>query len=797
MRSSILSFLVFGTVMAARDSHSSPKALIYRGPAACDGCPESVAALLQSSSSNFEVEYAGPNEEIDINAESLSDVDLFVQPGGGDLKPGWKHTKKYKNAIREYVAQGGRYAGFCLGAYLAGPHLGYDLLPPGSFIADEMDQDGAQVKNATNTVIQVNWTFHTGAKKGEKEDGRWLYFQDGAVMKLAPSVLNDSSTTILGRFSANNDIAASVTSFEKGWVGLVGPHPEADESWYQLVNVTNPDGIHFDIGHDFVESIMAQGEDHMVSVWGSKGRKNDQARVEEGDRPPDQREDSSVAQDSREPDERTRLLPPNTSNDNYLSPDDPAVSPYNLWSVRALRFFSTVFLAISFIWWVLLLVSIFVSPPGMHNRGSGFTDFSYTTLTVGNLIIGLLFFAIPSQPMLVWNSVLAVLLVADMVLVLAAPRLRLEEGWVGIASVVWAAFIALYNIVQVYFVEKGRKEEEVRLTGRVETRRTLLQWLAVLAETVVLGVVAIVAILLTAILVLRARDSSLQAPGRKYLVNNEKYEVHLACIGDVNANNSAKQPPTILVEAGEDPSEHGLQPFVHNAYANGTIPRYCYWDRPGIAWSDNAPSPHSAGMSADVLSEVLALAGEEGPWIIVTAGVGSIYSRIFASRHRDEVAGLLLIDPTHEDRLDSDIGNPGRGFALWGRGIVSPLGLDRLAGALFKGRTREDRMFGKVAYQGGRFIKAKLQENLVAGSITASEIASAKNIQTPETPLVVVSSGVEVGRSQSWARQQESLTGITDNLLSWDVVKGAPHEVWRTFEGRIVLEKSLKKLVKQ
>jgi hypothetical protein len=83
MRTSVFSFFFFGTVMAACDSHSTYKALIYRGPAACDGCPESVAALLKSSSSNFEVKYAGPNEEVDINAESLSDVDLFVQPGGG------------------------------------------------------------------------------------------------------------------------------------------------------------------------------------------------------------------------------------------------------------------------------------------------------------------------------------------------------------------------------------------------------------------------------------------------------------------------------------------------------------------------------------------------------------------------------------------------------------------------------------------------------------------------------------------------------------------------------------------
>lgn len=76
-------FLLFSTVMAVSLERPPFKVLIYRGPAACDGCPESVTALLNSSASAFHVQYAGPDEDIDINAQSLSDVDLFVQPGGG------------------------------------------------------------------------------------------------------------------------------------------------------------------------------------------------------------------------------------------------------------------------------------------------------------------------------------------------------------------------------------------------------------------------------------------------------------------------------------------------------------------------------------------------------------------------------------------------------------------------------------------------------------------------------------------------------------------------------------------
>lgn len=432
----------------------------------------------------------------------------------------------------------------------------------------------------------------------------------------------------------------------------------------------------------------------------------------------------------------------------------------------------------------------------MHTRGSGFFGFAYTSLTTGYLVIALIFFAVPSKPITLWGLVLTVFLVVDMCIILGVPRLRVEEGWVGIASVVWATFIAIFNAIQNRSVAWGKREEEERLTGREETRRSLREWLAVLIETVIMAALAIISILFTATLILCARDASLEAPGKKYLVSNDNYQVHLACVGNHTGQrtSSGDSRPTILVEGGEEPVEQSLQPFIDDLLQNGSIGRYCYWDRPGIAWSDNAPSPHSAGMATDALSEALVLAGEEGPWVLVSAGVGSIYSRIFASRHLLEVKGLFLIDGTHEDYL-SKIGDPGRGFLIWLRGILSPLGLDRLAGALFKGRTREDRVFGRSAYQTGNFIRAKLQENLVAESITFSEIGTARHTQMGDTPLVVVSSGIEVRRSEQWARKQEDLTKITENLKDWDVVKGAPHEVWQSAEGRDVLGKRLRKLI--
>ena len=394
----------------------------------------------------------------------------------------------------------------------------------------------------------------------------------------------------------------------------------------------------------------------------------------------------------------------------------------------------------------------------------------------------------------VLSMVLSVLLLVDMIIILAVTRIRVEEGAIGIASVVWAAVVGLYNVLANKTVRWGKKEEEQRLTGRQETRRSLREWCAVFTATIIMSVMVVAVVLLTATLILRARDATLSAPGQKYYVDGEKYQVHLACVGNQTFDSKGHQLPTVLLEAGTNPVEDSFDDWVYNAYNNGTIDRYCYWDRPGMAWSDNAPSPHSAGMSADALSEALAISDERGPWILVSAGIGGIYSRVFSARHVRDVSGIMLIDAVHEDLLHQ-VGNPGRGFILWARGVISPLGLDRLAGAIFKGRTREDRVYGQSAYQGGKFIKQQLQENLVADSLTKSEVVSARNIQSPTVPLVVISSGIHVRTDKEWERKQEDLTKLTDNLLAWDVVGGAPpEEVWKTLEGRTVLEKRLGQL---
>ncbi len=223
-------------------SSSQPIALIYRGPATCEGCPESVAALLKSS---YKIVYAGPEEKVDVDEETLSIAKLYVQPGGDDLDDSWPHVRQYAKPIRKYVKNGGRYLGICLGGYLAGTEPGFDLLPGHGQTDQYITSKGAVVTTEIDTVVPVIW-------RGKQ---RHIYFQDGARFELD---LGAAPTEVLAHYT-NGQIAAAVQDSGEGRVGMVGPHPEADEDWYEENNLENPDGkLSFDLFYDLLNTLMAE-----------------------------------------------------------------------------------------------------------------------------------------------------------------------------------------------------------------------------------------------------------------------------------------------------------------------------------------------------------------------------------------------------------------------------------------------------------------------------------------------------------------------------------------------------------
>lgn len=143
--------------------------------------------------------------------------------------------------------------------------------------------------------------------------------------------------------------------------------------------------------------------------------------------------------------------------------------------------------------------------------------------------------------------------------------------------------MAIWTLLADRLVKWGKTEEEERLTGRAETRRTLAEWTAVLLSTFSMVILSLVVFLTTCTLILRALDAGLAPPGQMHWVDGDKYMMHVYCHGNKTDSKGAKVP-TVLIEGGENSVEDGLWQFAENAVNNGSISRFCFVDRPGFAW---------------------------------------------------------------------------------------------------------------------------------------------------------------------------------------------------------------------
>jgi pimeloyl-ACP methyl ester carboxylesterase len=75
------------------------------------------------------------------------------------------------------------------------------------------------------------------------------------------------------------------------------------------------------------------------------------------------------------------------------------------------------------------------------------------------------------------------------------------------------------------------------------------------------------------------------------------------------------------------------------------VTRVVTYDRAGFGWSDAGPFPRGAGRIADELWQLLQRSSIGGPYVLVGHSYGGFVMRLFAARHPEHVAGLVLIEP--------------------------------------------------------------------------------------------------------------------------------------------------------
>ena len=224
---------------SSKNNGTQPLALVYRGPAACDGCPEAAAALLQSSQWGFDVQYVGPQESLSIaDGLKLPNAKVYVQSGGNDdVDQTYTLLQADAPAIQNFIQSGGRYLGLCMGGYLAG-NPGFNLLANDGGAGDTDEYIGSDAKTPNETVLQIQWQGNL----------RSIYFQDGPYFNVSPQ-----KVTTLATYS-NGQIAMMVAPYGQGKVGLSGPHPEAQSSWYTDIGFPPENTV--DLGHNLIDALM-------------------------------------------------------------------------------------------------------------------------------------------------------------------------------------------------------------------------------------------------------------------------------------------------------------------------------------------------------------------------------------------------------------------------------------------------------------------------------------------------------------------------------------------------------------
>jgi pimeloyl-ACP methyl ester carboxylesterase len=105
--------------------------------------------------------------------------------------------------------------------------------------------------------------------------------------------------------------------------------------------------------------------------------------------------------------------------------------------------------------------------------------------------------------------------------------------------------------------------------------------------------------------------------------------------------------PAVIFDSGLSDSTIAwalVQPSISKSNAT------CSYDRAGMGFSDAETRPSTASNDVDDIHRALQVVGVRPPYILVGHSAGGLAVRVFADRYRDEVVGMVLVDPSHEDQ---------------------------------------------------------------------------------------------------------------------------------------------------
>jgi len=164
--------------------------------------------IIRALQSHYNFKIFGKNE---LEKVFFDDVDMVAVPGGLGDASSYETAFRYNaEPVRDFVAQGGRYLGICMGAYWAGSHY--------LNILQDVDAEQYICRPGTDTLrphaknLDIHWNGR--AQK--------MFFYDGCAL-----VGDQTKFTTVATY-VNGDAMAIC----QGRIGLIGCHPESEQFWY-------------------------------------------------------------------------------------------------------------------------------------------------------------------------------------------------------------------------------------------------------------------------------------------------------------------------------------------------------------------------------------------------------------------------------------------------------------------------------------------------------------------------------------------------------------------------------------
>jgi pimeloyl-ACP methyl ester carboxylesterase len=213
--------------------------------------------------------------------------------------------------------------------------------------------------------------------------------------------------------------------------------------------------------------------------------------------------------------------------------------------------------------------------------------------------------------------------------------------------------------------------------------------------------------------------------------------------------------PAVVIEPAFGGNAAAWRPIAERIAAETTVVSY---DRAPYGPSSPARDSRSPARIAADLDELLGQLEITGPLVLVGHSIGGVYTRAFAARHLSRVAGMVLVDSSHEGQ--------------WA--VLPPLytAKRRLLSALLVPQVivsgREQR--------GGADRRSILREYRAFRRLTAADLPFGPG-GLGERPLAVLTRGPEGPGDadrlwRAWHGLQQELAGLSEN--SRHVISGSP-----------------------